>query len=81
MVSSNNWTPPSGGRAAVVGKLPEGDIERVRRYLPSNYEANWHLGAIWITGHDVAGWTLDGYVLPRLASGLVFADEVGGKDR
>lgn len=31
---------------------------------------------ILIVGEDVAGWTLDGYVLPRLASGLIFAVEV-----
>lgn len=30
-----------------------------------------------IEGRDNAGWTLDGYVIPRLASGLHFANEVG----
>jgi hypothetical protein len=29
-----------------------------------------------IEGRDVAGWTLDGYVLPRLASGLHFGQEI-----
>lgn len=29
-----------------------------------------------IAGEDVAGWTLDDYVIPRLASGLIFADEI-----
>jgi hypothetical protein len=29
-----------------------------------------------IAGTDYAGWTLDGYVLPRLASGLMFGEEV-----
>lgn len=29
-----------------------------------------------IKGKDVAGWTLDGYVLPRLASGLYFGEEL-----
>jgi hypothetical protein len=28
-----------------------------------------------IGGEDARGWTLDGYVIPRLASGLLFADE------
>jgi hypothetical protein len=28
-----------------------------------------------IEGRDVAGWTLE-YVIPRLASGLIFADEI-----
>ena len=29
-----------------------------------------------IGGRDVAGWTLDAYVIPRLASGLYFATEI-----
>jgi hypothetical protein len=29
-----------------------------------------------IEGKDNAGWTLDGYVIPRLASGLYFAEEI-----
>jgi hypothetical protein len=37
-------------------------------------------GETVIYGHDDAGWTLDGYVLPRLASGLLFATEVEPDD-
>jgi hypothetical protein len=29
-----------------------------------------------IAGEDVAGWMLDDYVIPRLASGLIFANEI-----
>lgn len=29
-----------------------------------------------IRGYDSCGWTLDGYVIPRLASGMHFAEEV-----
>jgi hypothetical protein len=29
-----------------------------------------------IAGRDVAGWTLDDYVIPRLASGMYYAEEV-----
>jgi hypothetical protein len=29
-----------------------------------------------IEGHDDYGWTLDGYVIPRLASGLHWAKEI-----
>jgi hypothetical protein len=29
-----------------------------------------------VSGADMAGWTLDGYVIPRLASGLIWAEEV-----
>lgn len=32
--------------------------------------------AVLIGGVDKAGWTLDDYVIPRLASGLHFAKEV-----
>jgi hypothetical protein len=43
----------------------------VRNYLPSNYHAIPTVnGDIAIFGEDVAGWTFDDYVVPRLASGL-----------
>ena len=66
------------------------DAERVPAYLPDNYEVlhseldmslapagglnqkRWTV----IAGEDVAGWTLDGYVIPRLASGLIFGEEI-----
>lgn len=33
---------------------------------------------LWVVigGVDDAGWTLEGYVIPRLASGLMFAEEL-----
>lgn len=55
--------------------------EVLSRYLPGNYK----LAAFTqddgrevalISGEDHAGWTLDGYVLPRLASGLYPGREV-----
>lgn len=65
----------------------KGDAERqVAAYLPSNYRvtgvsvervtthANGHV--VTVEGEDSAGWTLDGYVLPRLASGLYFGKEI-----
>ena len=52
-------------------------LETVRAYLPANYSAEQaDCGDILITGEDSCGWTLDGYVIPRLASGLIFAREV-----
>lgn len=52
-------------------------LAQIGRYLPSNYEATQSGdGPIFIFGSDVAGWTLDDYVLPRLASGLHFAKEL-----
>ena len=55
-------------------------LGRVRLYLPSNYGAalvtdNNLSHRVKITGTDNAGWTLDGYVIPRLASGNMFATE------
>ena len=55
-------------------------LERVRAYMPSNYEAflstaNNLTFKVVISGEDSAGWTLDGYVLPRLASGNMYATE------
>ena len=45
-------------------------------YLPANYDAAFGSAHALIYGDDDHGWTLDGYVLPRLASGLYFAREV-----
>ncbi len=51
-------------------------LEAIRRYLPSNYSAEATGDDVWITGTDNRGWTLDGYVIPRLASGWYRAEEV-----
>lgn len=51
-------------------------LRQVAAYLPSNYSAVLRGDIIDITGTDVAGWTLDDYVIPRLASGLITAKEV-----
>lgn len=66
-------------RYAKIAAAPE----RVRPYLPDNYRVRtWGPGAIpgtyctIIEGEDNAGWTLDDYVLPRLASGLYFGEEI-----
>jgi hypothetical protein len=54
---------------------PTGEV--AGKYLPHNYQVTevtpeW----VYFEGHDNAGWTLDDYVIPRLASGLIFAEEV-----
>lgn len=51
--------------------------EVVKDYLPSNYRVAQvtHKGII-IEGEDDHGWTLDGYVIPRLSSGLIVAREI-----
>jgi hypothetical protein len=62
-------------RIAVV----EGQADKVAtiaRYLPSNYSAKVDGEDVRIFGFDSAGWTLDDYVIPRLASGLWRAVEI-----
>ena len=49
------------------------DVEDAGAYVPGNTS---HVSVIVIEGIDEAGWTLDGYVIPRLASGLYSAVEV-----
>jgi hypothetical protein len=50
--------------------LVSADVDRVAAYLPDDYRV---IGSVdsrtVIAGRDVAGWTLDAYVIPRLASG------------
>jgi len=50
----------------------------VENYLPGNYrvlcEANDE--SIYVMGQDNAGWTAHGYVIPRLGSGLIYAEVV-----
>ena len=55
-------------------------LATIKTYLPSNYQATrLEDDSILISGFDEAGWTLDGYVIPRLASGLYFAEETDVK--
>jgi hypothetical protein len=51
--------------------------DEVARYLPANYKVTGEdAGAVVIEGTDDHGWTLDDYVIPRLASGLIHAEEL-----
>ena len=58
-------------------------------YLPANYSVIWEgyepssstcprtPRLVWvIEGEDDHGWTLDGYVIPRYASGLICCEEI-----
>jgi hypothetical protein len=64
------------------GFVPRVSAAQIAPYLPQNYRAeDAPEGApegpgARIIGEDRAGWTLDGYVLPRLASGLYFGTEI-----
>lgn len=66
--------------AVVVGKLRSEKspsmLEQVSAYLPRNYTASEFGGRIFIKGIDDHGWTLDGYVIPRLGSALISAREI-----
>lgn len=67
--------------AAVTGAR---DAEHLTRYLPGNYEVYGHRFpdgpggkiVLLIRGRDDCGWTLDDYVIPRCASGLIWVTEV-----
>jgi hypothetical protein len=55
------------------------NIKTIREYLPINYQAEFARGNrddVVIFGEDNHGWTLDGYVIPRLGSGLIVAKEI-----
>lgn len=77
---TNPPAEPAVRRARVAVWLPADPAEAARvvdRYMPGNYsvtgaDREW----VYIEGTDNAGWTLDGYVIPRLASGMIWAKEV-----
>ena len=74
--SLNGGEGYQGERAARI-KGGADSLAQVQNYLPRNYTASQSPdGTIFISGYDNAGWTLDGYVIPRLASGLIFAEEI-----
>lgn len=62
------WRQPGSGSVTAA---------EVEAYLPSNYAIiETFPDRIVIGGRDSAGWTLDGYVIPCLASGLITAREI-----
>ena len=78
---------PAVRRAIVRGRPWNRDnslAASVNRYLPANYRVDHtidqgdedRIPSVMVVGEDVAGWTLDGYVLPRLASGMYYGEEV-----
>ena len=56
------------------------NLSEVQAYMPSNYRAFEDRGNIYILGSDVAGWTMDDYILPRLGSGLIAARELSDRE-
>ena len=68
-------------RYAIVTPGAFASIDVVRNYLPQNYSATpMDTGEILVSGFDDHGWTLDGYVIPRLGSGLIAAREVDAEE-
>lgn len=74
-------------RKARIRRSPIGGPTRetAANYLPANYQVTevtpeW----VYFQGYDDHGWTLEDYVIPRLASGLIWAEEIvndlGGQD-
>ncbi len=60
-------------RTAVV----HSDSPAIAAYLPSRYKVvEVKDGKTFISGEDFHGWTLEGYVIPRLGSGMFFCEEV-----
>ncbi len=76
---------PNGGewRSAIIEDHAD-DIATIAAYLPRNYRARVAYAAtrpgraVVIIGRDNAAGSMRDYVIPRLASGLFFAREVGG---
>lgn len=64
----------SAGYDADDNPLRPADASERERYEVSPHE-RLHLGFV-IAGEDKAGWTLDDYVKPRYASGLIWATEI-----
>ena len=63
------------------------DSSQIDAYMPGNYSVIWRGvyqetteytkdNVCVIAGEDNAGWTLDAYVLPRLASGMYYGKEI-----
>lgn len=83
--SAGEWSGPSSTpirrqierTALIVGRGIT--AERVAAYLPAGYRVaesdviGREGDSVIIAGHDIAGWTLEDYVIPRLASGGMFA--------
>ena len=78
----SRWTQPTDWRvvqirkAIIRGGLGSTDKEGIENYLPRNYKVFMGDDGLFIEGYDDHGWTLDGYIIPRLASGLICAEEV-----
>lgn len=62
--------------------VPTTAAAKVAVYLPPGYHVVGYVNEreVLIAGEDHLGWTLDGYVLPRLQSGAYYGREVSGDE-
>lgn len=51
-------------------------VEQVEHFICTAHGNVSETRVVVIEGRDDAGWTLDGYVLPRLASGNIWGEEI-----
>lgn len=64
-------------RIAKVTVRGRDTTKTVAAYLPQNYRILGNDGPnIIIGGVDNRGWTLDDYIIPRLASGMMICKEI-----
>jgi hypothetical protein len=66
-------------RRALVARSASGrpTASEVGAYLPAAYAVTLETDeTVVIEGTDRAGWTMDGYVIPRLASGMIACREI-----
>lgn len=64
-----------------AGLMTDDPVYVIQKYLPTNYQCHgFDMGNgyqfVLIYGNDNAGWTLDGYVIPRLNSGNYYPKEI-----
>lgn len=58
-----------------------GNDFEVAKYLPARYRVTSSTDdKTYIEGEDFCGWTLDSYVIPRLASGMYHCEEIKETD-
>ena len=61
-----------------VATCATSDVQDVAQYLPPQYNVIGKTleGQVIIVGVDHLGWTLEGYVIPRLGSALIHCTEL-----
>jgi hypothetical protein len=62
-----------------LARIFSANVEEIAQYLPKNYRVvttDETTGSTIIAGTDDHGWTLEGYVLPRLGSGMLAGQEI-----